>query len=373
VVTVHVPLTERRDDSYDILIGRGLVDDLGTLLAERCRAAAYAVIADSHVASVYGERVVAAAQRTGSAVHLLTFPAGEWNKTRETWGALSDRLLDLPLGRDAAVVALGGGVSGDLAGFTAATYLRGLPWVQVPTTLLAMIDASIGGKTGVDTRHGKNLLGAFHQPRLVVADLDTLSTLSAPHIAAGMAEALKHGVIADAEYFDGLVRSHGAIRARDGATLEGAVSRSVEIKAAIVAADARERGPRAALNFGHTIGHALEAVSAYALLHGEAVAIGMAYEGRLAERQGIAAPGTAQRITAALARFGLPLDLPEGVSVEALIDTMRVDKKSRGGEIRLALPARVGAMAGDETHGWTAAVSVAALREVLAGPAGRQP
>jgi 3-dehydroquinate synthase len=366
VVTVQVPLAGRHDDSYDILIGHGLLERLGPLVAERCPAAAYAVISDSHVATVYGERVVAALQSTGVPVHLVTFPAGEWNKTRDTWGALTDRMLDLLIGRDGAVVALGGGVTGDLAGFAAATYLRGLPWVQVPTTLLAMIDSSIGGKTGVDTRHGKNLLGAFHQPRLVAADLDTLATLSAPHVAAGMAEAIKHGVIADAAYFDSLIEAHGAVRARDAATLERVVGRSVEIKAAVVGADEREQGRRAVLNFGHTIGHALEAVSAYALLHGEAVSIGMAQEARLAEQLGIAAAGTAAQIAAALARFGLPLDLPDGVAVDTLIETMRLDKKSRGGEIRLALPAAVGTMHGDAQRGWTAAVSVAAVRDLLA-------
>src|SRR6185312_7677005 len=214
----------------------------------------------------------------GANVQLFEFPAGEWNKTRETWARLSDRLLEHQFGRDSAVIALGGGVVGDVAGFVAATYLRGIPYVQVPTSLLAMIDSSIGGKTGVDVTAGKNLIGAFHQPRLVVADLDVLSSLPRSQLAAGIAEAVKHGVIADAEYFAFLEATPDAILRGDAAAVERLVTRSIEIKAAVVAEDEREMGRRAILNFGHTVGHAIEATVKYDMLHGEAVAIGMAYE-----------------------------------------------------------------------------------------------
>jgi 3-dehydroquinate synthase len=211
----------------------------------------------------------------------VTFPAGEWNKTRETWSALTDQLLAAGIGRDGAVVAVGGGVVGDVAGFVAATVLRGIPYVQVPTTLLAMIDSSIGGKTGVDTVHGKNLVGAFHQPRAVIADVNTLTTLPPVHRSAGMAEALKHGFIADAIYLESLVRDRDRILdAEPGALLE-TVRRSVEIKAAVVADDERELGRRAILNFGHTVGHAIETVCGYEILHGEAVAMGMIVEAEL--------------------------------------------------------------------------------------------
>ena len=186
---IRVPISEHRDASYEILIGRGLLAELPRLLAQHCGAARYAIIADSHVAKLYGERVVEALNDNTLPAELLVFPAGEWNKTRETWAALSDRLLAARFGRDCAVIALGGGVVGDLAGFVAATYLRGVPYVQVPTSLLAMIDSSIGGKTGVDAPAGKNLLGAFHQPRLVVADLDVLGSLAPGQLAVMLGHA----------------------------------------------------------------------------------------------------------------------------------------------------------------------------------------
>ena len=363
-MTIRVPIVERRDASYDIRIGRGLLGELPALLAAS-PAARYAVISDSHVGKLYGERLVAQLQGAGVRAELITFPAGEWNKTRETWSALSDRLLAARFGRDGAVLALGGGVVGDVAGFVAATYLRGIPWVQVPTTLLAMIDSSIGGKTGVDVAQGKNLLGAFCQPTLVVADLDVLATLPEPQLVAGMAEAIKHGVIADAGYCDLLEREQAAIVARDLAVLERVVARSVEIKAEVVSADEREAGRRAVLNFGHTVGHAIEATSGYALLHGEAVAIGMALEARIAERTGTAEAGTAARVAALLERFGLPLEAPQGATVDDVLAAMGRDKKVRAGGIRLALPRRVGEMHGDSQIGWTVPVSEDLLREIL--------
>jgi len=364
VVSIRVPLREARDASYDILIDRGILARLPALLAGHCPASAYAVIGDSHVAKLYGERVTTSLRAAGMVAELLTFPAGEWNKTRDSWTALCDRMLAAHVGRDGAVLAVGGGVTGDLAGFVAATYHRGIPWVQVPTSLLAMIDSSIGGKTGVDTPQGKNLLGAFHQPRLVVADLDVLTTLALPQLAAGMAEAIKHAVIADAEYFALLERSPVPVTA-EAATVERVVARSVEIKAAIVAADEREAGRRAALNFGHTVGHALEATSGYALLHGEAVAIGMVAEARLAETIGVAERGTAARIARALERHGLPVALPDGADADALMDAMRHDKKVRGGALRFALPSRVGALEPNARGEWTVAPSEAQLRQSL--------
>ena len=337
-MTIRVPLAEQRDSSYDILIGSGLVHQLDKILAQYCPAAAYALISDSHVGKAYGEPVAAQLTDAGLRVELLTFPAGEWNKTRDTWASLSDRMLAAHLGRDGAVIALGGGVVNDVGGFVAATYLRGVPLVQVPTSLLAMIDSSIGGKTGVDVPAGKNLLGAFHQPRVVVADPDLLGSLSSVQLAAGLAEAVKHGAIADAEYFAFLESEYAAIFAKHAPVLERVVRRSVEIKAAVVAQDEREKGKRAILNFGHTVGHAIEATSQYEVLHGEAVAIGMVYEGRLAETLGIAVAGTARRIAAVLERLNLPVERPDASHVDDLIAAMRADKKVRAGEIRLALP-----------------------------------
>ena len=348
-MTIRVPLREDRDASYDIVIGRGLLAELRAAAP----AVAYAVVSDSHVAELYGAPLVARLVEGGLPARLFVFPAGEWNKSRGTWATLSDQMLGAQLGRDCAVVALGGGVVGDVAGFVAATYLRGVPYVQVPTTLLAMIDSSIGGKTGVDVPSGKNLLGAFHQPRLVVADLEVLGSLPPVQLAAGMAEAVKHGVIADADYFGFLETAHevGLLDLRMGA---------------VVAADEREAGRRAILNFGHTVGHAIEATSRFDVLHGEAVAIGMACEARLAEALAIAAPGTAQRVRRLLERCGLPLERPAGASVDELLRVMQVDKKARSGTVRFSLPRAIGVMHGDAGAGWTVTAPEQLVRETLA-------
>ena len=367
MVTIRVPIREQRDVSYDILIGGGLLADLPALVAQHCPAARYAVITDSHVAALYADQAVSRLRAAGLTADRFGFPAGEWNKTRQAWASLSDQMLAAQLGRDCAVIALGGGVVGDVAGFVAATYLRGVPYIQVPTTLLAMIDSSIGGKTGVDVPAGKNLLGAFHQPRLVVVDPDVLVTLPAVQLVSGMAEAVKHGVIADADYFAFLESSHSRALARDPAAIGRLVTRSIEIKAGIVADDERELGRRAILNFGHTVGHAVEATMKFTMLHGEAVAIGMAYEARLAETLTLAAPGTAQRIRNLLECFGLPLERPAGTAVEELLLAMRLDKKARVGSIRFALPKTVGTMHGDDQQGWTVAAPEPVMREVLAG------
>jgi len=368
-VTIRVALAAPRDASYDILIGGGLLADLPARLKVACPASRYAVITDSHVAKLLGDHVVARFHDATLQAQLFEFPAGEWNKTRETWATLSDRMLAARFGRDSAVVALGGGVVGDLAGFVAATYLRGIPCVQVPTTLLAMIDSSIGGKTGVDVPAGKNLLGAFHQPRLVVADLDVLGSLPPAQLAAGMAEAVKHGVIADRQYFDTLEQEHGAVTAREAGALERVVRRSVEIKAEVVAADEREAGRRAILNFGHTVAHAIEATAKFATPHGEAVAIGMAYEARLAEALGIAEAGTANRVQRLLERYNLPLDLPASATVDALVAAMQLDKKARESAVRFALPQAIGRMHADGKS-WTVAASEDVVRDVLGGQRG---
>jgi 3-dehydroquinate synthase len=347
------------------VIGAGVLDTLPAVLARTCPAARYAIIADSQVAEQYGARVRQLVRRQGP-VDLFTFPAGEWNKTRAHWSALSDALLAAGAGRDAAIVALGGGVTGDLAGFVAATYLRGIPYVQVPTTLLAMIDSSIGGKTGVDTAFGKNLIGAFHQPRAVVADVATLATLPTPHLAAGLAEAIKHAAIADAAYFDRILALRDELTRRDEEATAAVAARSVEIKVEIVAEDERDRGKRAVLNAGHTMGHAIEAVTGYATLHGEAVGIGLALEAELGSRLGITEPGTDERIRAALGAFGLPVEFPEA-PIDDLLDAMRRDKKTRGGAVKFAFLKRIGRMAGGAGGEWTTGASEEAIRAVLAG------
>jgi len=350
--------------TYDVLVGRGTIAMLSDVLRDTCAAHDYAVIADRHVADLYGERVLASLTDAGLAARLFTFPAGEWNKTREQWSALTDQLLSARIGRDGAVVALGGGVAGDLGGFVAATYLRGVPCVHVPTSLLAMIDASIGGKTAVDVPAGKNLVGAFHAPRAVLADVDLLATLPRPQLASGLAEAIKHGVIADAEYLREF-EVPAALLARDPAALEPVVRRSVEIKAAIVAKDEREANQRQVLNYGHTVAHALEALSGYALLHGEAVAVGMVVEAWIAEACGAAARGLRQAVSDILERCDLPTSIPEDLSTDALLEVMQSDKKARERAVRFALPSRLGAMARAADGAWTLEVDAGLTRQAL--------
>ncbi len=353
------------DASYEIVLGTGLLPSLPALLERHCPAAHYAIITDSTVAPLYGARLretVAAA----APCSLHVFPAGEWNKSRETWAALIDALLAARVGRDGAVVAVGGGVVGDVAGFVAATYLRGIPYVQVPTTLLAMIDSSIGGKTGVDTPAGKNLVGAFHQPRAVFADIGTIATLPPAHRVAGMAEALKHGIIADGAYLDRLLATRHAILEAQPEALLDAVRRSVEIKADVVAHDERERGRRAILNFGHTVGHALETVGGYERIHGDAVATGMVIESHLGVLLGVTDPVAEREVRAAVAAFGLPLDLPSGATAARLLEVMQADKKVRERAVRFALPVRAGQMARADDGGWTIAAAPNQILSALA-------
>ena len=325
----------------------------------------YAIITDSNVGPLYAQTLRTALDESRTFVH--TIPAGEAFKTRETWAVVTDALLDAGFGRDTSIVALGGGVVGDLAGFVAATYMRGVPVVQIPTTLLAMIDASVGGKTGVDTAAGKNLVGAFHPPAAVIVDTNLLATLPVEHLRAGMAEAIKHGVIADADYFDQVrtIAARVGVSPISDAEMLALVARSVEIKAVAVLTDERESGIRKTLNFGHTIGHAIELASGYSLLHGEAVAIGMVYESALAERLGIAEIGTAGRVRDAVRVAGLPDTRPPSVTIDAILEAARGDKKARAGRVEYALPASVGTMTA-ANRGWAIPVSDAAVREILA-------
>lgn len=348
---------------YRVTIAAGLRHDFAKHVAAVAPAHHYAVVSDDEVAPHYaGDVVSRLAARGNTSLHLM--PAGEAHKTRDTWARLTDDLLDAGCGRDTTVVALGGGVVGDVAGFVAATFMRGVPVVQCPTSLLAMIDASIGGKTGVDTQAGKNLVGAFHQPAAVLADVETLRTLPLAHRRAGLAEAIKHGVVADADYFARIAAAIPALIEGDPDTMLDVVTRSVELKAAVVRDDTREHGRRKTLNFGHTIGHAIELVSGFRLLHGEAVAIGMVLEARLAERLGVATRGTSDQIERVVRAAGLPAARPSSLDADAILAATRHDKKGRGGSVAYALPARVGVMAGQDS-GWAIDVDDALVREVL--------
>jgi 3-dehydroquinate synthase len=333
---LHVHAPDGR--AYDVVVRSGALDALGAMMRERQLGGPVVLIADETVAGLYAARSLESLRRAGFDASLITFPAGEGSKTLATLSVLWQGMLDSGLDRASTVVALGGGVTGDLAGFAAATFMRGIDWVAVPTTLLAMVDASIGGKTGVDLPSAKNLAGCFHHPRLVVADPDTLDTLPQRELNGGMAEVVKHSVIGDPGLLAVVERGWPTVRAQ----LEDVVGRALAVKIAVVEEDPQERGQRAVLNLGHTIGHAVEVASGYELRHGEAVAIGLVAEATLAESLDLAAPGVARRIGAALASLGLPTAVPGTVPPEAIARAMATDKKRTDGAIRFALPVAIG-------------------------------
>ena len=333
---LHVELAARR---YPIHIASGLLQ--GRLAALAQAPERMLIVTDGHVGPLYAERLKRAIGRPDCPVWQM--PAGEAEKNLARFGELLERMAELGLTRDARVLALGGGVIGDLAGFAAACYMRGIGFVQIPTTLLAMVDSSVGGKTAVDLPAGKNLAGAFHQPDAVYIDPDVLATLPEREFRAGLAEVLKYGAIADARFFGWLEDHAEALLARDAAALEAAILASCRHKAAIVARDETEQGERALLNFGHTFGHALEVLLDYGtLLHGEAVAIGMRLAADFAAARGLADAGDGRRLRALLMRFGLPVGLPSGLDAEAVVAKMRLDKKAAAGRLRLILWQGVG-------------------------------
>lgn len=347
---VRVPASVAEE--YEVRVEEGGLARLGALCREASAAHRYAIIADSRVSELYGGRALASLERAGLSAELFDFPAGEWNKTRREWGRLTDRLLRAGYGRDTAVVALGGGVTGDLGGFVAATYMRGVPVVQVPTSLLAMVDSAVGGKVGLDTHAGKNLVGAFHHPLLVVVDPDLLATLPRLQVAAGLAEVVKVAAIQDESFFDWLEGHAADLLDGQPDLLREAVFRSIALKAEVVGADPTEMGGRAVLNFGHTVGHALELLSGYDVLHGEAVAAGLRAESRLGERIGITQAGTTARLAALLDRCGLERRLEEERNPEEVWEAAARDKKARRGRVRCVFLRCVGetARAEDGSH-----------------------
>lgn len=338
---VKVPLGTRR---YSILIGPGLLETVGERLQPLGLGRRCALITDARVAPLYGARVGQSLTQAGFEVATVVIPAGEQAKRLETVGHCYDQLARHRLERKSFVVALGGGVVGDLAGFVAATYLRGIGFVQVPTTLLAQVDSSVGGKVGVNLRAGKNLVGAFYQPRLVLCDQGVFRTLPRREFAAGLAEVIKYGIIYDAPLFRRLEKQMDRLLLLDPAVLAAVVARCCAIKAEVVAQDETESGLRAILNFGHTIGHAFEAVSRYGrYLHGEALALGLVAAARLSA-QLLGLPETdVQRIRRLLERAGLTTQGPVTPRLlSRLLDAMRLDKKVSGGEIKFVLARRLG-------------------------------
>jgi 3-dehydroquinate synthase len=333
------------DRSYPILIGAGWLDGIGARVraAVGGQAIRAVVISDSRVAPLYVPAVAASLRAADFAVAEIQIPEGEQHKNLAWLALVYDRLIEAHIERSSPIVAVGGGVVGDLAGFAAATILRGVPFVQVPTTLLAQVDASIGGKTGINHASGKNLIGAFHQPRLVAIDIDTLKSLARREYVAGLAEVVKYGAILDAELFARLDRNVPAVLRQDAPLLSEVVATSCRLKAMVVEGDEREGAYRAILNFGHTLGHAIETLTEYRrLLHGEAVAIGMVCAARLSQVLGWLPRSDVERIEGLLRRLGLPTAVPSDLSADQLALAVEADKKAVGGKIKFVCLEAIG-------------------------------
>jgi 3-dehydroquinate synthase len=333
-ISLNVELGDR---SYPIAIGRGLLDDASLLNRHIGGSGKVAIVTNTTVAPLYLDKVAAPLRAAGREIVPIVLPDGEEYKNWESLNLVFDALLANKCDRKTTLVALGGGVVGDMTGFAAATYMRGVPFVQIPTTLLAQVDSSVGGKTGINHPLGKNMIGAFYQPRAVIADTATLDTLPDRELSAGLAEVIKHGAILDAGFFDWIEANVGKLVARDHAALAHAIARSCEIKADVVARDEREGGLRAVLNFGHTFGHAIEAGMGYgAWLHGEAVGCGMVMAADLSHRLGLIDAATVARVRALVQAAGLPVVAPD-LGLERWIELMEVDKKNEGGAIKFIL------------------------------------
>ncbi|MDH4227431.1 MAG: 3-dehydroquinate synthase [Deltaproteobacteria bacterium] len=342
---IKVKLDKREDRSYSILIGSGLLDTLGQGMEELGFAGSCALVTNKKVGALYAGRAIKSLKAAGFKVVTVELPDGEQYKSLSSVSRIYDCLIKNRMERTSAVIALGGGIIGDMAGFAAASYLRGVPYVQVPTTLLSQVDSSVGGKTGVNHRLGKNLIGAFYQPSAVFIDTATLSTLDKREFKAGLAEVVKYGVIRDKSFFsflDDNAATLGASNAASSPALIDAIARSCAVKAEIVGLDERESGIRSILNFGHTFGHAIEAATGYKKYkHGEAVAIGMVMAAEFSRVLGLTTTGTVERIVGLSKALGLPTSR-KGVSATGLLKYMRLDKKVKAGAIRFVLVKALG-------------------------------
>ncbi|WP_339137954.1 MAG: 3-dehydroquinate synthase [Candidatus Electrothrix sp. GW3-4] len=330
------------DRSYPIRISSGLLAEIGSDLKQRKIGTRYGVIADDTVAELYGKQCMLSLQSAGIQAELITFPHGEKNKHMATVAALASELARRGFDRSDALIALGGGVTGDITGFLAAIYMRGIPFVQVPTTLLSQVDSSVGGKTGVDLPEGKNLVGVFYQPKAVYIDIDVLRTLPPDELQGGLAEVIKYGIIHDADFFRFLEKNRDAVFGLQQDVVTRLIARCCEIKAWVVEQDEREGGLRRILNFGHTIGHAVEAASDFQLIHGKAVAIGMCAAAQLAVQTGYLSEQDAQAIRDLIARYELPVSIPPELDRQVIKKYLLTDKKTVAGRVFYVLPEGLG-------------------------------
>ena len=339
----RVDLKEEIDSSYDIIIDAGLIGSLSQELKQKPLAGAYAIVTDSNVEKIYGRKLLKNFQTKNLHVHLISFPAGEKSKSRAAKEKVENEMLSLGLGRDTCIIALGGGVVGDLGGFVAATYMRGIPYIQVPTTLLAMVDSSIGGKVAVDTGNAKNMIGAFHQPKKVVIDLNFLRTLPKKELPNGLAEMIKHALISDKDFFHFLEKNIDKILGYDLGILKQAIKRSCEIKAGIVGKDEKEKGLRKILNYGHTVGHAIESSLGYNIGHGQAISIGMSCAAKLSSKLGFLDEGSVIRQNNLLEYVGLPHRIiHHRLKPKKILECIKYDKKIANGRINFVLLNSIG-------------------------------
>jgi 3-dehydroquinate synthase len=340
--TVKVNLDKKYSTSYEIRIGKDILDRMILLIAKNHKAPHYAVITDDCVKGIYGKKFLGALKDIGLKASLIEFPAGEASKNMNTVMDIAGKLMASGADRETCLIALGGGVVGDIAGFVASIFMRSIPYIQIPTTLVAQVDSSIGGKTGVDLPHGKNLLGAFYQPRAVFANLNYLDTLPEKEFNNGLAEIIKYGIIDDEKMFHMLETNMDAIKSKDPKLMLTLVEGCCQIKKSIVEIDEKEQGLRRILNFGHTLGHALEAVSQYAVTHGEGVALGMIAAARISEELCYLANDETDRIRALIREAGLPVKIPKSLDTDDIIARLKMDKKKKGDVINFVLLKKIG-------------------------------
>lgn len=340
--SLKVNLDKKCLSSYEIRIGRDIMDRMILLIAKNFKAAHYVVITDDCVGGLYGKKLVSGMKDVGLNTSMIDFPAGEASKNIKTVLDIATKLMESGADRETLLIALGGGVVGDIAGFVASIFMRGIPCLQIPTTLVAQVDSSIGGKTGVDTASGKNLLGTFYQPRAVFVNLSFLDTLPEHEFNNGLSEIIKYCAIEDEKMFGVLENQMEAVKSKDPKLLLNMVETCCQIKKSIVEIDEKEHGLRRILNFGHTLGHALETISRYRMTHGEGVALGMIAAARISEKKGHLAGIEAKRIEDLIRRAGLPVKIPKSFSAEDIIAQLRMDKKKKEGVVHFVLLKRIG-------------------------------